>query len=91
MAIALHAFLLGSATAAKTGSVVVLLVVVTKLQPLRPFVFVSKSTSKGILQSLSQGFTAIYADGGICGIYPATRSVTSDQQLCFTWYRLPRI
>eukprot|EP00965_Chrysotila_dentata_P045794 1521946-Pleurochrysis_carterae.AAC.1 len=38
-----------------------------------------------------QGFTAIYADGGICGIYPATRWDASDRQLCFTWCRLPRM
>eukprot|EP00965_Chrysotila_dentata_P185504 6124161-Pleurochrysis_carterae.AAC.1 len=40
---------------------------------------------------INKGFAAIYADGGICEISPATRSVTSDQQLCFTWYRMPRI
>eukprot|EP00965_Chrysotila_dentata_P011148 362242-Pleurochrysis_carterae.AAC.1 len=28
-----------------------------------------------------QGFTAIYADEGICGISPATRSNVSDRQL----------
>eukprot|EP00965_Chrysotila_dentata_P245648 6206687-Pleurochrysis_carterae.AAC.2 len=37
-----------------------------------------------------QGFAAIYADGGICGISPATRSDVSDWQLCFAWCRLPR-
>eukprot|EP00965_Chrysotila_dentata_P165935 5478493-Pleurochrysis_carterae.AAC.2 len=38
-----------------------------------------------------QTFKAICADGGICGISPATRSDTSDRQLlCFTWCRLPR-
>eukprot|EP00965_Chrysotila_dentata_P030244 1006306-Pleurochrysis_carterae.AAC.1 len=31
-----------------------------------------------------QGFTAIYADGGICGISPTARPDLSDQQLCFT-------
>eukprot|EP00965_Chrysotila_dentata_P101274 3343839-Pleurochrysis_carterae.AAC.6 len=36
-------------------------------------------------------FTAIYAGKGICGISPATRLDTSDQQLCFTWCRLPRM
>eukprot|EP00965_Chrysotila_dentata_P235295 6200663-Pleurochrysis_carterae.AAC.2 len=32
--------------------------------------------------SSSQVFTAIYADGGTNGIYPATRSDASDLQLC---------
>eukprot|EP00965_Chrysotila_dentata_P084852 2800763-Pleurochrysis_carterae.AAC.1 len=37
-----------------------------------------------------QAFTAVYAEGGICGISPATRSDVSDRQLCFTcWCRLP--
>eukprot|EP00965_Chrysotila_dentata_P230539 6197833-Pleurochrysis_carterae.AAC.4 len=37
-----------------------------------------------------QGFTAVYTDGGVCGISPMTRSDVSDRQLCFTWCRLPR-
>eukprot|EP00965_Chrysotila_dentata_P257434 6212887-Pleurochrysis_carterae.AAC.4 len=40
----------------------------------------------------SRGFTAIYADGGMCGISPATRdSDPSNRQLCFTWCRLPQM
>eukprot|EP00965_Chrysotila_dentata_P083571 2757350-Pleurochrysis_carterae.AAC.1 len=31
------------------------------------------------------GLTAIYADVGICGTSPATRSDASDRQQCFTW------
>eukprot|EP00965_Chrysotila_dentata_P151451 5005234-Pleurochrysis_carterae.AAC.1 len=37
-----------------------------------------------------QGFTAVYADGGIYGISPTTRSDVSDQQLYFTCCWLPR-
>eukprot|EP00965_Chrysotila_dentata_P180268 5952023-Pleurochrysis_carterae.AAC.3 len=37
-----------------------------------------------------QAFTAVCAEGGICGISPATGSDASDRQLCFTWCRLPR-
>eukprot|EP00965_Chrysotila_dentata_P047860 1587562-Pleurochrysis_carterae.AAC.1 len=32
-----------------------------------------------------QGFTAVYADGGIYGISPTTRLDVSDRQLCFSW------
>eukprot|EP00965_Chrysotila_dentata_P259848 6213703-Pleurochrysis_carterae.AAC.3 len=35
-------------------------------------------------------FSAVYAEGGTCGISPATRSDTSDRQLCFTWCGLPQ-
>eukprot|EP00965_Chrysotila_dentata_P017572 583772-Pleurochrysis_carterae.AAC.2 len=37
-----------------------------------------------------QAFTAVYADGGIYGIFFTTRSDVSDRQLCCTWCRLPR-
>eukprot|EP00965_Chrysotila_dentata_P113261 3742411-Pleurochrysis_carterae.AAC.1 len=38
-----------------------------------------------------KAFSEVCADGvGIYGISPATRSDTSDRQLCFTWCRLPR-
>eukprot|EP00965_Chrysotila_dentata_P256359 6212517-Pleurochrysis_carterae.AAC.17 len=37
-----------------------------------------------------QGFTAVYADGGMYGISLSTRSDVSDWQLCLTWCRLPR-
>eukprot|EP00965_Chrysotila_dentata_P167890 5543997-Pleurochrysis_carterae.AAC.1 len=39
----------------------------------------------------------IYTDRGICSIYffyrvsPHNRSDASDWQLCFTWFRLPRM
>eukprot|EP00965_Chrysotila_dentata_P123087 4068555-Pleurochrysis_carterae.AAC.1 len=38
----------------------------------------------------NEGVRAIYADGGICGMCPTTRSDVSDRQLCYTWCRLPR-
>eukprot|EP00965_Chrysotila_dentata_P216641 6189494-Pleurochrysis_carterae.AAC.1 len=34
--------------------------------------------------------TAVYAEGGIRRISPATRSDVSDRQLCFTWCQLTR-
>eukprot|EP00965_Chrysotila_dentata_P223631 6193688-Pleurochrysis_carterae.AAC.2 len=38
-----------------------------------------------------KALTAVYAEGGICGISPVTRSGASDRRLCFTWCRLPRM
>eukprot|EP00965_Chrysotila_dentata_P124010 4099030-Pleurochrysis_carterae.AAC.2 len=37
-----------------------------------------------------QALTAVYADEGIYGLSPTTRSDVSDRQLYFTWCRLPR-
>eukprot|EP00965_Chrysotila_dentata_P170475 5627756-Pleurochrysis_carterae.AAC.1 len=35
-----------------------------------------------------QAFTAVYPEGGMCGISPATRSDASDRQLCY-FYVVP--